>query len=196
MEPAEIAPGLWRWTAPHPEWEPGAEPGSPADWPEQVGSVLVESQADVVVLVDPQLPPEPGLFWAWADELVRGRPVFVVTTIEWHGRSRDAFAARYPSPDRAPADVELLEFPPPGETMVWLPAQRTLVPGDRLIGTTGGDLRLCPESWLRYLPGTPTLAELRATLRPLLELPVERVLVSHGEPVLAGGREALARAMV
>jgi hypothetical protein len=29
-------------------------------------------------------------------------------------------------------------------------------------------------------------------LTPLLELPVEQVLVSHGEPVLTGGREALA----
>jgi hypothetical protein len=195
VAPAEIAPGLWYWTAPHHEWEPDAEPGSPADWPEQVGSVLVESREDVVVLVDPLLPPEPGPFWTWADERVRGRPVLVVTTIEWHGRSRDAFAARYSRAGRAPADVELLAFPPPGETMVWLPAQQTLVPGDRLIGASGGGLRLCPESWLRYLPGKPTVAELRETLRPLLDLPVERVLVSHGEPVLAGGGEALARAL-
>ena len=35
-----------------------------------------------------------------------------------------------------------------------------------------------------------TLA-LRA-LRPALALPIERVLVSHGEPVLSGGRAALA----
>ena len=32
-------------------------------------------------------------------------------------------------------------------------------------------------------------------LRPLLDLPVERVLVTHGEPVLAGAREALAAAL-
>ena len=41
-EPAEIEPGLWRWTARHPEWRPGAAAGSPADWPAEVGSVLVE----------------------------------------------------------------------------------------------------------------------------------------------------------
>jgi hypothetical protein len=29
-------------------------------------------------------------------------------------------------------------------------------------------------------------------LRPFLDLPVEHVLVSHGKPILTGGREALA----
>jgi hypothetical protein len=33
---------------------------------------------------------------------------------------------------------------------------------------------------------------LRETLRPLLDLPVERVLVSHGIPVVNGGKHALA----
>jgi hypothetical protein len=37
--------------------------------------------------------------------------------------------------------------------------------------------------------------ELREALRPLLDLPVEMVLVSHGEPVLGGGREALAKSL-
>jgi hypothetical protein len=32
-------------------------------------------------------------------------------------------------------------------------------------------------------------------IRPLLDLPIETVLVSHGEPVLGGGRKALARAL-
>jgi hypothetical protein len=38
-------------------------------------------------------------------------------------------------------------------------------------------------------------AQLRTALQPLLELPVEMVLVSHGEPVLSGGREALVQAL-
>ena len=195
MDEVQIAPGLWRWTAPHPEWEAGAEPESPGDWPQLVGSVLFESRDGVVVFVDPQLPPDPGALWAWADELVRGKPAFVVTTLEWHDRSRYAFVERYTPAAGAPSDVELLPFPGLGETMVWLPEQRTLVPGDRIIGRGGGGLRLCPESWLRYLPGKPTLADMRAQLEPLLDLPVERVLVSHGEPVLSGGADALARAL-
>jgi hypothetical protein len=190
----EIAPGLWRWTAPHPEWEAGAEPESPGDWPEKVGCVLLEPRDGVAVLVDPQLPAEPTPFWTWADERVRGCPAFVVTTIEWHGRSRNAFVERYATTELTPAHVRLLPFPSLGETIVWLPPERTLVPGDRIIGAGGGNLRLCPESWLRYLPGKPTLADMREMLGPLLDLPVERVLVSHGEPVLSGGADALANA--
>lgn len=73
--------------------------------------------------------------------------------------------------------------------MYWLPDVRTLVPGDRILGADGGGLRLCPESWL-YWVGVD-LNGLRSLLDPLLELPIERVLVSHGEPVLHGGNEAL-----
>ncbi len=56
------------------------------------------------------------------------------------------------------------------------------------------DLRMCPESWLRHLGGY-TQEDLRAGLRPLLDLPVEMVLVSHGEPVLRGGHAELERAL-
>jgi hypothetical protein len=51
---------------------------------------------------------------------------------------------------------------------------------------------MCPESWLPEGKGHRELAE---SLRPLLELPVERILVSHGEPVLGGAPQALARAL-
>jgi hypothetical protein len=43
--------------------------------------------------------------------------------------------------------------------------------------------------------GGYTRADLRAALLPLLELPVEMVLVSHGEPVLSDGHTALERAL-
>jgi hypothetical protein len=54
---------------------------------------------------------------------------------------------------------------------------------------------VCPDSWLSYLQSSLDGAQLRVLLRPLLDLPVERVLVSHGEPVLADGRAALAAAL-
>ena len=69
--------------------------------------------------------------------------------------------------------------------------------GDVLLGAgakpraTSEPLRLCPERWL----GKPTHEDLRRSLRPLLELPVERVLVSHGEPVLADGKRELGRVL-
>jgi hypothetical protein len=54
---------------------------------------------------------------------------------------------------------------------------------------TDDPLRLCPQRWLG---GAANLEELRASLRPLLDLPVEQVLVSHGAPVTSGGAAALA----
>lgn len=94
-----------------------------------------------------------------------------------------------------PEGVEALRIPRAGETIAWIPGPRALVPGDRLLGDGEGGVRLCPASWLRYLRSGPTLEDLRGALRPLLDLPVERILVSHGEPVLRGGRTALERAL-
>lgn len=62
--------------------------------------------------------------------------------------------------------------------MFWLPEQQALIPGDRILGAPGGGLRLCPESWLYWV--RVNRDELRALLMPLLELPIERVVVSHG----------------
>jgi hypothetical protein len=197
----EISPGLWRWTAPHPGWRPGAAAESPSDWPRDVGCVLCHVP-NATVLIDPLLPPARETLLAELDQLVRARnaPVAVLTTIGFHRRSRDELARRYTaSTSRAksalPGGVEPLPIRGAGETMFWLREQRALVPGDRIMGAPGGGLRLCPESWLRYLPSGLTLAGLRELLRPLLELPIESVVVSHGEPVLADGRAALARAL-
>ena len=195
----EIAPGLWRWTEAHPDWRPNAAPGSLGDWERYVGSVLYTSP-EAAVFFDPLLPVDTGPFWDWADRCVGGRTVSVLTTVGWHRRSRAAVAERYDaSVSRAkrslPAGVESFVVRGAGETIYWLPRHRALVTGDRILGAPDGGLRLCPASWLRYLPSRISLPELRERLRPLLQLPVERVLVSHGEPVLHGGGEALAQAL-
>jgi AAA+ ATPase superfamily predicted ATPase len=54
---------------------------------------------------------------------------------------------------------------------------------------------MSPPGWLRYLEPSLSYDDLREALRPLLELPVEMVLVSHGQPVLRGGRTAIERAL-
>jgi hypothetical protein len=196
MQLTEIRPGLYRWTAPHPDYEPEPEPESPADWPELVGCVAYKAP-DALVLIDPLVHDE---LWPALDHLAEGRRVAVLTTIGFHRRSRDAVAARYgASTSRAkktlPRGVETIPIPGAGETMIWIPEHAALVPGDRLLGGRDGGLRVCPDSWLRYLTSGMTGKELREALRPLLELPIELVLVSHGEPVLSGGRDALARAL-
>ena len=198
---AELRPGLWRWEARHPDAAAGAEPGSPADWGPDVGSVAYAA-ADALVLVDPLVPEDRDDLQGELDRLVesRGSPVRILTTLAFHRRSRDRLAERYDaSTSRAkrslPAGVETVQVKGAGETMVWLAEHRALVPGDRLLGDGAGGVRLCPESWLRYLPSGMRHPELRDALRPLLDLPVEMVLTSHGAPVLSGGRAAIARAL-
>jgi hypothetical protein len=197
----ELRPGLFRWTALHPDADPDAKPGSPADWGPDVGSVAYTAP-DALLLVDPLVPQDRAGLQEELDELVRshGRRVAIVTTLQFHRRSRERLAERYgASTSRArptlPDGVETVTIRGAGETMVWLPAERALIPGDRLLGDDAGGLRLCPDSWLRYLPSGMRQPELRQALRPLLDLPVELVLVSHGDPVLADGREAIARAL-
>jgi hypothetical protein len=191
----EVAPGLHRWTAWHEEWR------------EDVGCVAVET-GDGLVLVDPLAPP-PEL----------GAPDHVLLTVYWHGRAAAvAGAARvwastrstgplrnreirvtdpFREGDDLPGGIQAVQTARSSEVLYWLPDHRAVVVGDVLLGAgakpnaTTERLRLCPERWL----GTATHEDLREALAPLLELPVESVLVSHGEPVLTGGARALATAL-
>jgi hypothetical protein len=196
--PEEIAPGLFWWTAPHPDFEAQAVPDSSEDWEQAVGSTMYETP-EKVALIDPLLPSddrEP--FLATLDALIAARPVSILTTNRWHRRDREELAERYRwTTTRAWNAVPPGVVPRPlrgaAETMYWLPGAAALVSGDRLLGDGSGGLRLPPQSWLESTQvDRAGLAEL---MRPLLELPVERVLVSHGEPVLHDGRAAIARAI-
>jgi glyoxylase-like metal-dependent hydrolase (beta-lactamase superfamily II) len=207
VDVARIAPGLWRWTGYHEEWK------------EDVGSVYCETP-DGVVLIDPIVPPEDSKrFWDALDRDVAsaGGTVHVLVTVFWHTRSSAAIVERYsarvwaPSRGRLaiarragtvtdsfrrndplPGGIGAFETARANEVVYWLPEYRALVPGDVLLGDRKGGIRLCPESWLSERTGR---AELAASLRPLLELPVEQVLLSHGDPVLSDGHAALAAAL-
>jgi glyoxylase-like metal-dependent hydrolase (beta-lactamase superfamily II) len=78
----------------------------------------------------------------------------------------------------------------PDEAAYYIPEHATLVVADALIGAGAGRLRVSPASW-----SEGGGEGLRAALRRLLDLPLERVLVSHGPPVLSGGRRALEDAL-
>ena len=194
MQVQELAPGLWRWTAAHPEWTPDS------DWPEDVGCLYYEA-ADAVVLIDPLVPADDAdRFWQALDRDVAraDRPVVLLRTVHWHERSIDEILARYPgsrlwtaeSNDPLPTGIEAYQRA--DETLFWIVEHQALVAGDVLLGSENGGVRVCPDSWL---PQDVNGAEFRASLRFLLELPVEMVLVSHGQPVLEDGRETLAAAL-
>jgi glyoxylase-like metal-dependent hydrolase (beta-lactamase superfamily II) len=200
MELREVRPGLWRWTTFHPEWR------------EDVGSVAYEGESDLV-LIDPLLGSDDAL-----DPLVArvGKPISVLVTVYWHTRSAELVARRHgarvlaPSGGKAairrraasaepfslgdplPGAVEAFPTARGAEVVYSLPRHRAVVPGDVLLGAKNGGIRMCPQGWL---PTGKTLEQLAQSLRPLLELPVARVLVSHGAPVLRGGRAALERAV-
>lgn len=196
MEVDAIATSLWRWTTRHPEWTPEE------DWPADVGCVYLET-ADAVVLFDPLIPadaPERERFLTALDRDVERHPhpVVLLRTVHWHQRSIDELADRYgatlwtPDAGRLPAGIEAIDAERADETLFFLRDHGALVAGDVLLGDGAGGVRVCPDSWL---PKDVSPREFRERLRPLLELPLERILVSHGEPVLTDGRDALARAL-
>jgi glyoxylase-like metal-dependent hydrolase (beta-lactamase superfamily II) len=217
MDVEQVADGLWRWTTPHPDWTPATLEDD--GWDRDVACVYYEA-ADAVVLVDPLVPAEGGERERFLRALDRdveraGRPVALVVTIFWHERSAGELARRYDGAtvwahrpaverlslevthpfvpgDRLPGGIEAIDAHRRGEVLLWLPEHGALVAGDVLLGDGSGGVRVCPDDWL---PDDVSRAELRERLRPLLELPVERVLVAHGEPVLADGAAALARAL-
>lgn len=91
-----------------------------------------------------------------------------------------------------------IEGTDPAECAFWIPAHRALVFADAVIGAGHGELRLCPPAWLAAgEEGRERHAsQLRPSIRGLVDLGAERVLPSHGAPVLAGGAAALAAAVL
>lgn len=171
---------------------------------------------DALCLVDPLVPQgKEEAFWlAFDRELERlRRPLEVLITIYWHTRDARRLAERYSgriwahAPARAPVErrlgcaVNLFEAGDrlPGgieairargsEVVFWIAVARTLVTGDVILAEEG-ELRLCPESWH---PRGGGHERVRESLRALADLPVERVLTSHGEPVLEDAHAKLAR---
>lgn len=183
---SELAPGLWRWTAPHPDWKESD------DWEQEVACVYYEAPG-ATVLIDPLVPPERERFFEALDRDVerRGLPVSILLTVPWHGRSSAELAERYETMAQAPEGAEPFAVPEVDETLWWLPEHGALVVGDSLFGDGAGGLSLCPDTWVKG----EQRAVLRSSLRPLLDLAIERVLVSHGEPALKDGRAALAQAL-
>jgi hypothetical protein len=199
VELTDLAPGLWIWRQDHPDWAPDS------GWKPPVTSTCVESRGEVAVLDALAPPADETAFWQRLDAR---RPTMAVVLKPDHVRSVDLFVERYGvtayGPDvfhRGDVPETDLEWIGPGselpgglvalydgrgrnETPLWLPEQRTVVFADALTAPDD-ELRVWWTPWheKRVLPA----------LRELLELPFERVIVSHGEPV--HDRDAFGRAL-
>ena len=210
--PVEIAPGLWRWTERHPEWHPG-------DFGREVASYLVEAGADTL-LIDPLLPDPADPVFALIDRVGSDR-LSILVTIPYHVRSaealRDHDAGRmeisgHPAVAKRLRDREGFHTIEPGaplpggasahvigrprryEMPIHVPSHRALAFGDAVVGV-GEELRLWSSERVDERRARWYAERFVPTVRPLLELDPERVLVTHGEPVLAGGGVALAAAL-
>jgi hypothetical protein len=136
----------------------------------------------VLVLIDPIAPP---------DELVAGRELRVALTCPWHVRDApelgapetDELARSCEELDAAEADLDERPAFYPDERVLWLPEHGALVFGDSF---PGGPV---PDRWL---PEDKTREQYSDWLAELLELPVELVLPTHGDP---GGRDLLELAL-
>jgi hypothetical protein len=200
----EIARGLHYWTAAHPAWD------AAADWPEQVGCVCYETPG-AAVLIDPLVPAAEArqanrMLDEWV-ECCGGAAVLV--TAPCHQRSAAAVAARYGVTVRAAETArQRLSFPTQsgplpdgveafvaggsteeGQVAFYLRQPRALVVAEFFLGTDGG-LEVLPS------PAERDPEAFRKSLRPLLELPIDHVLVAHGEPVLHRGRERISEALL
>jgi glyoxylase-like metal-dependent hydrolase (beta-lactamase superfamily II) len=183
----DIRPGLARWVTPHPEWKP--EEDYLDESYRGVASVL-HVAPDALVLVDP-LVPDP--LWPELDARIEaaGKPVVVLTTIHWHARSRDDVAKRYDA--RLGGELQGVRAFDAGrqdEVALWLEGAQSVVLGDAVVGDQQGGLRMSP--WYKF---DAERERSRRALLPLLDLPIAIVLPAHGNPVLEGASQALARAL-
>lgn len=217
----ELQPGLWHWQAPHPDWRP-SEPWDenvssyaivdadclllfdPLGVPSEIESLAADRETAIVLtapwherdaerLVErlhvPVFTPLPDsaqylmdTYGITAEQAGDGSPDVVWLLREGKGEAR-----LYSAPGRLPFGADVYPGHKPNDTVLWIESRRAVISGDTLVDF-GQGLEI-NERWLR--PGV-TREEIAEGLRPLLELPVEHVLATHGGPT---DRSALERAL-
>jgi glyoxylase-like metal-dependent hydrolase (beta-lactamase superfamily II) len=208
----ELRPGLWHWQAPHPEWR-SSEP-----WDQNVSSYAIED-GERLLLFDPLGVPSElearmqsrdttvVLTAPWHERDTRslverlGLPVFApprdtaqdlmdkygITAEQAGGGSPDLEWLDDSEKAEQPAGIEVFPGREHNDTVLWIESHRTVISGDTLVDF-GQGLEINPR-WLRE---GVTREQVVEGLRPLLQLPVEHVLATHGGPT---DRAALERAL-
>jgi hypothetical protein len=212
-----LSDGLWRWTARHPEWHPGEFGAEVACFAAQAG--------DTTLLIDPLLPEDEEAAASVLGEIdaVAGDRVAILITIPYHVRSSEELWRRYAKQaettihghractKRLKDKSAFREIEPgaplPGgvtahtigkprryEMPLHVPSHDALVFGDA-IAETEGRLVMWAMDKVDEKVASFYRDRFAPSVRPLLELPVENVLVTHGQPVLGGGKQALRKAL-
>ena len=207
----EVATGLWHWQAPHAQWrstEPwGPEVSSyaiddgerlllfdPLAVPTKIEELAADREGAIVLtnpwherdsrdLVErlglPVYTPLPDtaeyIMEKWgltAEQVGDGSPDVVWLLKEGIGEARP-----YAAGNRLDVGVEAFPGQKPNDTVLWIESHRAVIAGDTLVDF-GNGLEINP----RWLSPDMTREQVVEGLRPLLDLPVEHVLATHGVP--------------
>jgi hypothetical protein len=213
----KLRDGLWRWTARHPEWHPGEFGAEVACFAAQAG--------DTTLVIDPLLPEDEsraGEVLAGIDEILTHR-LAILITIPYHVRSSEQLWRRYGKEaettihghracakrlkDRSAFREVEPGVPLPGgvtahrigkprryEMPLHVPSHDALVFGDA-VAEADGQLVVWATDKVDAKLERFYRERFNPTLQPLLELPFDAVLPTHGQPILAKGKQALKRAL-
>jgi glyoxylase-like metal-dependent hydrolase (beta-lactamase superfamily II) len=203
VEIRQLAPQLWWWTAPHPEWGP-EELVDGKGWQREVSSYALVGEGSLV-LFDPLVPAgEEDEFWTALDgDVEHHGPPAILLTVYWHARSSREIFDRYegatlwahePAAEEVakrapvtntfedgavlPGGVEAIAMHHVDEAAFWLPGHGSLVLGDSVLGYDDR-AELSPSSWLR---DGESVAEQRASVERAVAREPERLLLTHGGP--------------
>lgn len=192
----EITPGIFHWTALHPRIKI------------EVSSYYLPEER---VLIDPMKPSE-GLGWFGEREA----PTEILLTNRHHWRQSGAFVDAFgctvrcnraglhefthgervepfEAGDELPGGIVAHEVGAicPDESALFIPRWRALACADGLV-RMNGDPGFVPDN-LMGDDAEEVKRGLRAAYGRLAELDVDHLLLAHGDPVVGGGRETLAR---
>jgi glyoxylase-like metal-dependent hydrolase (beta-lactamase superfamily II) len=216
----ELLTGLWHWEARHPDWTPselwGPEVSSyaiddgehlllfdPLAVPSEIDE-LAAGRVPVVVLTAPWherdtrslverlgapvFAPPPDTqedlmrkYGVTAEQAAGGSPDIAWLLVEGGGE-----AHLYSAGDRLPIGIEAFPGREHNDLVLWVESVGAVISGDTLVDFGHG---LEIHGWLRE---AVTREQVAGGLRPLLALPVELVLPTHGAPT---DRRALERAL-
>jgi glyoxylase-like metal-dependent hydrolase (beta-lactamase superfamily II) len=207
----ELQSGLWHWEAPHPDWRP-TEPWSKnvssyaiddGEWlllfdplavPDEIEERAASRETAIVLTAPwherdaeslvarlgvPVYTPLPDTaeylmktYGITAEQAGDGSPDLI-----WLLRENKGEARPYSAGDSLPVGVEAFPGQKPNDMVLWIESHRAVVAGDTLADFGDG-----PQINPRWLSKDVTREQVADGLRPLLDLPVEHLLATHGGP--------------